>query len=210
MSRLAPLLFTALLLSWSGLSVVGCGSADEVPEADENAMAIAPAMRQAEAGDIDGAIRSLRGVVEGDGGNLRARFELARLQYEVGEASHFKERRAARAAAAFAEQDRREEEQANRREANEHHTRATPFYSAARDNLRIVVDSEPDHHRIAWAYYLLMRCELFFEQYEQALEDIRAAIRHGRPTGPLLAQWKDFEQGLMSRVEVVQRGSGDY
>ncbi len=209
MSRLAPLLLTALLLSWSGLSFVGCGSADELPEQDEDAQAIAPALRQAEAGDIDGAIRSLRGVVDGDGDNLRARFELARLQYEVGESSHFKERRAARAAAAFAEQDRREEEQANRREATEHHARATPFYTAARENLRVVVDAEPDHHRIAWAYYLLMRCELFFEEWESALENIRSAIRHGRPTGPLLAQWKDFEQGLMSRVEVIQRGSGD-
>ena len=209
MSRLAPLLLTALLLSWSGLSIVGCGSSEELPEETDEGRAIAPALRQAEAGDIDGAIRSLRGVVEGDGNNLRARFELARLQYEVGEASHFKERRAARAAAAFAEQDRREEEQANRREATEHHARATPFYSAARDNLRIVVDAEPDHHRIAWGYYLLMRCDLFFEEWESALENIRSAIRHGRPTGPLLAQWKDFEQGLMSRVELVQRGSGD-
>ncbi len=209
MFRLAPLLLTALFLSWSGLSVVGCGSSEELPEQDEEAQAIAPALRQAEAGDIDGAIRSLRGVVEGDSGNVRARFELARLQYEVGEASHFKERRAARAAAAFAEQDRREEEAANRREATDHHARALPFYTAARDNLNIVVDAEPDHHRKAWACYLLMRCALFFEEWESALTNIRAAIRLGKPTGPLLAQWKDMEQGIMARVEVTQRSGGD-
>lgn len=208
MSRLAPLLLTALLLSWSGLSIVGCGSSEEQPEETDEGRAIAPALRQAEAGDIDGAIRSLRGVVDGDSSNLRARFELARLQYEVGEASHFKERRAARAAAAFAEQDRREEEQANRREANEHRARATPFYSAARDNLNIVVDGESDHHRKAWACYLLMRCALFFEEYESALTNIRAAIRLGQPTGPLLAQWKDLEQGIKVRVELTQRGGG--
>ncbi len=207
MSRLAPLLLSVLLLSGSGLSFLGCSTSEEVQ--DERAQAIAPAMRQAEAGDIDGAIRSLRGVVEGDASNLRARFELARLQYEVGEASHFKERRATRAAATFAEQDRDEEETANRREATEHHARAQPFYTAARDNLRLVVESEPDHHRIAWAYYLLMRCDLFFEEWESALDNIRAAIRHGKPTGPLLAQWKDFEQGLMARVEVVQRSAGE-
>lgn len=205
-ARLALALVVALPAAVAPLAA-GCASVD--PEEAAASGVLQAGIRQAEAGDVDGAIRTLSNGVQQEPSNIIMRFELARLQYEVGEASHLKERRALRAAATFGEQGRRDEAQANRREANEHRARATPYYTAARDNLRVVCDTEPDHRRIAWAFFLLMRCDLFFEDWEEALEHIQRAIQHGRPTGPLLTQWRDFETGLKDRVSAQQRGSGD-
>ena len=87
-----------------------------------------------------------------------------------------------------------------RRKGTELSAGATPYYKAARSNLLIVVDDEPDDQRIAWAYYLLMRCSVFFQDWGDAHEEIEQAIVIGRPTGALLAQWREFQALLREKL----------
>jgi hypothetical protein len=130
------------------------------------------------------------------------RFELARLQYETGEAHHIRERQAVRKGARVAEQQRRDEAITHRREANDHRAKATPHMQAARENLKVVTDDESDAHLQAWGFYLLMRVDIFFEDWEAAAKDIERAIERGKPTGPLLAQWREYQTGLRDRAGI--------
>lgn len=186
------------IVTLAALLLGGCASAEDRPGND----IFAAGLRQAEQGNLEAAIRTLSNGVAQYPDHTRMRFELARLQYETGEAHHLRERAAALAGARFAEQGRREEALANRREANEHRAKATPHYQAARENLRVVVDDESDPHLAAWAYYLLMRTNIFFEDWEAAARDIERAIELGKPTGPQLAQWRQFQQGLKERAGI--------
>jgi tetratricopeptide (TPR) repeat protein len=183
-----------------GLALValagGCASTED---AGANAK-FKEGLAQAEAGNVEAAIRTLGNGVAEYPDHTRMRFELARLQYETGEAHHIRERQAVRAGARFAEQGRRDEALANRREANDHRAKATPHIQAARENLKIVVDDESDAHLQAWGYYLLMRTNIFFEDWEAAAHDIERAIERGKPTGPLLAQWREYQTGLRDRA----------
>ncbi|MBX3468978.1 MAG: hypothetical protein KF878_19070 [Planctomycetes bacterium] len=176
----------------------GCASSGD-PAGNE---VFAQGIKQAEQGNVDQAIRTLSGGVGQYPGHTRMRFELARLQYEVGEAHHVRERQAVRASARMAEQGRRDDALSHRREANEHRAKATPHYQAARENLRVVVDDTSDQHLAGWGYYLLMRTDIFFEDWQAAARDIERAIELGKPTGPLLAQWKEYEQGLRDRAGI--------
>lgn len=178
--------------------LTGCASLEDQAGND----VFAAGLKQAEQGNVDAAIRTLSNGVSQYPDHTRMRFELARLQYETGEAHHLRERQAVRAGARFAEQGRREEAVANRREANEHRAKATPHYQAARENLRVVVDDESDPHLAAWAYYVLMRTDIFFEDWEAAALDIERAIELGKPTGPLLAQWRQYQQGIKERAGI--------
>lgn len=189
--RTARLVLVAALLT-------GCASVED----QEGNDVFAAGLKQAEQGNVDAAIRTLSNGVSQYPDHTRMRFELARLQYETGEAHHLRERQAVRAGARFAEQGRREEALANRREANEHRAKATPHYQAARENLRVVVDDESDEHLAGWAYYVLMRTDIFFEDWETAAQDIQRAIELGKPTGPLLAQWREYQQGLKERAGI--------
>lgn len=173
----------------------GCASTDGAGNDSFKA-----ALEQAEKGNVDQAIKMLTAGVAQFPDHTRMRFELARLQYETGEAHHIRERQAMRASARFAEQGRRDEALAQRRQGNEHRAKATPHYQAARENLRVCVDDESDGHLCGWAYYLLMRTDVFFEDWENALHDIERAIEMGKPTGPLLAQWREYQQGLKDRA----------
>lgn len=178
--------------------LTGCASLEDQAGND----VFAAGLKQAEQGNVDAAIRTLSNGVSQYPDHTRMRFELARLQYETGEAHHLRERQAVRAGARFAEQGRREEAVANRREANEHRAKATPHYQAARENLRVVVDDESDPHLAAWAHYVLMRTDIFFEDWEAAALDIERAIELGKPTGPLLAQWRQYQQGIKERAGI--------
>lgn len=186
---------TAVCLSLAAL-LAGCSSLED----HEGNGVFSAGLKQAEQGNVEAAIRTLSNGVSQYPDHTRMRFELARLQYETGEAHHLRERQAVRAGARFAEQGRRDEAIANRREANEHRAKATPHYQAARENLRVVVDDESDPHLAAWAYYVLMRTDIFFEDWEAAALDIERAIELGKPTGPLLAQWREYQTGIKERA----------
>jgi hypothetical protein len=189
----------ALGAAWAlalGALLGGCASADSAEGND----VFEHGLKQAEGGDVEGAIRTLGGGVSQYPDHTRMRFELARLQYETGEAWHVRERQAIRAAARFAEDGKRDEASANRREANEMRAKATPNYQAARDNLRVVVDDESDEHRTAWAYFLLCRVDVFFEDWEAAVHDMDKAIELGKPTGQQLAQMREYQQGLKDKL----------
>jgi tetratricopeptide (TPR) repeat protein len=174
--------------------VAGCATTD--PGGND---AFKAALDMAEKGQVDQAIKMLTQGVAQFPNHTRMRFELARLQYETGEAHHIRERSAMRSSARFAEQGSRDQALAQRRQANEHRAKATPHYQAARENLRVCIDDESDARLCGWAYYLLMRTDVFFEDWESALQDIGKAIELGKPTGPLLAQWREYQQGLKDR-----------
>lgn len=176
--------------------LAGCSSTEE----DETGNAtFRKGLQLAEAGDVAGAIRAFEAGVGEHPGHTRMRFELARLQYESGEAHHTRERRAIVAGAGYMEIGQRDQALANQREANEARAKATPYYQAARDNLRVVVDDESDPQLCGWAYYLLMRVDVFFEDWEAAVLDCEKAIELGKPTGHKLAQMREYQQGLKDR-----------
>ena len=187
--------YVPLLLAVLILGSTGCAS---MTPASEKIFKLG--LEQAESGNVMQALKTLRKGVVAHSGHVRMRFELARLQYETGESHHLRERQAMRKAARFLERGKREEALSRRRAANESRAKATPYYQAAKENLTIVVDDEAEERRVAWGYYLLMRVDVFFEDYEAAYEDIEQAILLGRPTGPLLAQWREYQAGLRERL----------
>ncbi len=196
MNRSRAVWRTAVVVLVAAAALTGCASTEDA----EGNSVFSAGLKQAEQGNVEAAIRTLSNGVSQYPDHTRMRFELARLQYETGESHHLRERQAVRAGARFAEQGRREEALANRREANEHRAKATPHYQAARENLRVVVDDESDEHLAGWAYYVLMRTDVFFEDWEAAAKDIERAIELGKPTGPLLAQWRQYQQGVKERA----------
>lgn len=199
-SRLTRLAGAVVQLGLALVVVVagGCASTE-----DEGANGIFKrGLAEAEAGNVEAAIRTLNQGVGEYPRHTRMRFELSRLQYETGEAHHIRERQAVRAGARFAEQQRREEALSERRNAADHRAKATPHMQAARDNLKIVTDDESDAHLQGWGYYLLMRVDIFFEDWEAAAKDIERAIERGKPTGPLLAQWREYQTGLRDRAGI--------
>lgn len=189
-----------LLLGVLVLGSAGCASS---PLAGEKIFKTG--LEQAESGNVKEAMKTLEKGVSAHPDHVAMRFELARLQYETGESHHLIERQSMRKAARFLERGKREEALSNRRKANEGRAKATPFYRAAKDNLSIVVEEEDDELRAAWGYYLLMRVEVFFENYEAAHDDIEQAILLGHPTGPLLAQWREYQAGLREKLGPTSR-----
>ncbi|RMG06300.1 MAG: hypothetical protein D6731_26185 [Planctomycetota bacterium] len=194
LSRLSLAPFVVLALS--------CGCASAPPK--EAAKVYEQAMLQAEEGKTQEAMQTLRKGVERFPAATRLRFELARFQYEAGEAHHLRERAELRKAARFMEQGQRREALTHRRLGNEHRAKALPFYTAARDNLHVVVEQEEDERRAAWAYYLLMRVEVFFENWSAADEAIEQAILLGNPSGALLAQWREFQAGIKEQLRTYE------
>jgi hypothetical protein len=188
-TRLIGLFVTLALLA-------GCASS---PEDESGNATFRKGLDLAEGGDVAGAIRTFEAGVGEHPRHTRMRFELARLQYESGEAHHVRERQAIVAGAQYMELGQREPALANQRSANEARAKATPFYQAARDNLRVVVNDESDPQLCGWAYYLLMRVDVFFEDWESAVLDCEKAIELGKPTGHKLAQMREYQQGLRDR-----------
>ncbi len=188
---LAPLL--VLLALAPGCALAPPAEADDV---------FRSGLERAEAGDVEAAMTVLQDGVGRYPSHVRMRFELARLQYESGEVHHQQERKAMLAAAAATEAGRRDQAQSHQQQAGKHRARALPFYQAARDNLHEVIDSEDDEVRVGWAYYLLMRVAVFFEDWAIAHEAMGKAIEHGKPTGSLLAQWREYQAGLREKVDL--------
>lgn len=186
-----------LLLLCCGLAL-GCATGEE-----EGDGVFRDGLAKAEAGQVDAALQILQDGAKSYPSHLRMRFELARLQYEKGEAFHLNERRAVRASTLFQRRGKREEAAANRRLANQQRAKAVPFYQAARENLEYVAGKASEDHRTAWAHFLLMRVAVFFEDYETAYEQLERAIELGKPTGPKLAQWREYQAGLKTKLRYV-------
>lgn len=183
------------LLALAALALMGCASSGTAGND-----VFEKGLREAEAGRVEAAIKTLSDGVKSHPGHWRMRFELGRLQYESGEAFHLDERRALRQSEEFLLQGEREKARANRRRASDLRAKATPYYQAARENLRIVVTEVEDEHKVAWASYILMRVDIFFEDWERAQEDIRRAIELGKPTGPQLRQFREYEAGIRDKL----------
>lgn len=186
----------SLVLGCALATVAGCALA---PPKEANEV-FRRGLEQAESGAVDRAMATLEEGVKAYPTHTRMRFELARLQYESGEAHHVLERQSIRDGAVLAERGDRERAGAHRRQANKHRGRAVPFYRSARENLEAVVEQEGDEQRLGWAYFLLMRVHVFFEDWEKAYEASERAIEYGRPTGSKLAQWREYQSGIRDKL----------
>lgn len=191
MPNLCRLLALACLLLTAGCASAPSKAANEIYK---------QGLDQAKGGNTKAAIETFQNGIKTHPSHVRMRFELAQLQYTQGEAFHLNERIAMRKAASLAERGKRKEALAARRKGTELNASATPYYEAARNNLLIVVDDEEEDERIAWGYYLLMRCSVFFQRWEDGYEEIEQAIVIGRPAGALLAQWREFQSLLRERL----------
>ena len=187
-------LWRCLALLWCALAL-GCATGDV-----EGDGVFREGLTKAEAGQVDAALQILQEGAKSYPSHVRMRFELARLQYEKGEAFHLGERRAIRASTRFLTAGKREEAAANRRLATQQRAKALPFYQAARENLHYVTRHESENRREAWALFLLMRVAVFFGDYETAYEHLEHAIKLGKPTGRKLAQWREYQGGLRSKL----------
>jgi hypothetical protein len=158
-------------------------------------------LQLAEKGDVAGAMRALEEGVVSFPSHLRMRFALARLQYESGEKLHLQELNARQGATKLEDDGKKAEAQKFVRDANDLHTKATPFYRSAHDNLKIVATKTGDDTRAGWAYYLLMRCDVFFQDWEPAQDDLEKAIDKGKPVGSQQAQWQDYMRVIKRQVD---------
>lgn len=187
MQRLIPL----FLLCWLVCGCAGPGGGQQIYQ---------QGMDEANAGNVEAAIATLKRGVESHSGNLEMRFALGRLQYEQGEAFHLKELDLRRTGGALLESNRRDEGVAAQRQANLAHTQAVPHYRAAQEQFEFVVSHSDEPRQIAWASYLAMRVSLFFEEWREAYEHITLAIQEGKPTGKLLTNWRTFQANLKEKV----------
>ena len=193
---MALTLRTILALASAVLLASGCSSTPSKAATE----VYKQGLKQAEDGNVEAAMATLEKGTKSYPSHVRMRFELARLQYESGEAFHLKERIAMRKAADQSSRGQRDEALGNRRRGTEQHAKALPFYDAATKNLTIVADEEDDDRRAAWAHFLLMRCMVFYENWGDAYSNIEQAVLLGRPTGTLLAQWREFQALIKEKV----------
>jgi len=142
--------------------------------------------------DTAGAIKIFEDGLQADPRHTRMRFALARLQFDTGETQHIAERDAVTLARTYDEQKKAAEAQKAQREAQDRHQKAIPFYRAARENLTIVSENDNDQIRQAWAYELIMKCDVFFEEYDVATKHLQKAIDLGHPTGARLVAMQEF------------------
>lgn len=184
-SREEPLrtFFAVALLAVS----VGCSSASSTDSDDAYRRGLSVANS-----DTAGAIKIFEEGLAADPKHTRMRFALARLQYDTGETQHLAERDALNVARALDEQHKTADAQKATREAQDRHQKALPFYRAARENLAIVADNDSDDARKAWAYELMMKCDVFFEEWSEAVTHLDKAIKLGKPQGAKLAAMQDF------------------
>jgi tetratricopeptide (TPR) repeat protein len=183
------------------VALAGCASTS--PEADDTyrkGLSLANS-------DTAGAIKIFEDGVASYPKHNRMRFALARLQYDTGETQHLAERDAMALARTCQDQKRVQEAQKAERDAQDRHQKALPFYRAARENLKIVAENDPDEARDAWAYELLMKCDVFFEEYDTAADHLKKAIDMGRPSGAKLSAMQQYLAEL--RKESGRRDKGD-
>lgn len=170
-----------------GLSC-GCSSVD--PAANE---IYERGVDQAENGNVSGAITILSGGAESHPDHMPMRMALGRLQYELGEAEHIREREARRLAKRLIATGQRQEALGATREANAFRQEALPYYEDARTHLDAVADHGDSDKQRGWAYYLLIRVHVFFEDWEAVNYAIDQAINLRKPPGALLAKWREFQ-----------------
>jgi tetratricopeptide (TPR) repeat protein len=176
----------------------GCASTDSGSKIYEQGL------RQAEEGNLDGAIQTLKKGAASYPENARILLELARLQMEKGQPFHLLEREQMRAYSAQLEAGEITPAQEALRAANVARSKAVPWYTAARENLELVVDNEENPERLAWGSMLAMKAAVFFEDWPAAYDHLSRAIDKGHPTGQRLATWRDYQAALKEKV-----GKGD-
>jgi hypothetical protein len=179
-------------LAFLAIAGAGCSSSQKESDAD---VAYRQGLARSQ-GDTMGAIKIFEDGLTSYPDHTRMRFALARLQYDTGEVQHIEERRAVAATRNASEEGHASDVPKLEREAQDHHAKALPFYRACRENLRLVVAKDDDSIRQGWAYELLMRCDIFFEDYKQAVDDLQKAIDRGNPQGQKLSDWQEILKQL--------------
>ncbi|MCA8923251.1 MAG: hypothetical protein KDD82_15655 [Planctomycetes bacterium] len=169
---------------------LGCGCSSVDPAANE---VYERGLGQAEEGNILAAVKTLSEGSEQYSGHMPMRFALGRLQFELGEAEHVRERQARRTAKRLIAAGQRKEALAAAREANSLRQKALPYYERARENLTTVADRGDSDRQRGWAYYVLIRVHVFFEDWEAANYAIDQAINLRKPPGALYAKWREFQ-----------------
>ncbi|MBL4844869.1 MAG: hypothetical protein JKY65_05020 [Planctomycetes bacterium] len=164
-------------------------------------------MDEANAGNLEAAVETLRKGVGSFPGNLDMRLGLARLQFERGMVFHERELQLRRTSAALFESDRSAEGTSASRGARAAHRQAEPLFKSCEEQVDVVVRASDDPKTIAWASSLGMRVALFFEDYQGAYDHISRAINEGKPTGQLLTKWRNFQASL--REKSVGVGADD-
>ena len=155
-------------------------------------------LNQAEAGNILGAVKILSDGANQYSGHMPMRFALGRLQFELGEAEHVRERQARRLAKRLLANGKRQEALSAAREANALRSKAVPWYEKARENLDHVAHHGDDDRQRGWAYYVLIRVYVFYEEWEEASYAIDQAIALRKPPGNLYAKWREFQAQIRS------------
>lgn len=157
-------------------------------------------MDEANAGNLEAAVETLKKGVNNFPGNLDMRLGLARLQFERGMIFHERELQLRRDAAALLESDRRDEGASASRAATLAHNQAVPLFKSCHEQVDVVISDSDEAKKVAWASYLAMRVSLFFEDYYEAYEHITRAIHEGKPTGQLLTNWRNFQASLKEKA----------
>ncbi len=185
--RTLSTVFVLLLL----LAGPGCASAPPQEAEDKYKEGLARAQT-----DTQGAMKIFEEGLGTYPNHHRMRFALARLQHDTGETQHLESLRLRHVARTAEEAGKPNDAQKASREAQDARNRALPFYRAAKENLLIVAKNDPDSVRQAWAYYILAKCDVFFEDYELAVEHLEKAIDLGHPAGQQLGQWQEMLASL--------------
>ena len=180
----------------AALSLLGAGCASSQPAEAEEIYKDGQSKAQT---DSQGAIKAYEAGLVNYPNHTRMRFALAQLQYEQGEVQHLEQLRLKAAARRFEDEGKTSDSQKTLRDAEDRKTKALPFYRAARDNFQIVAEHDSADLRRAWAYQLLVKCDVFFEDYEAAADHMDKAIDLGKPTGQKLAQYKEFQGSLKAQ-----------
>lgn len=179
------------------VSLVGCSSNKPSPESEDTyrkGLSVANS-------DTAGAIKIFEDGLQADPRHHRMRFALARLQYDTGETQWIAERDASAAARRLDEDHKSSDAGKAKHEAQDRHQKALPFMRAARENLNVVIENDTDQPRRAWAYELVMKCDVFFDEFDKAAEHLQKAIDLGRPTGARLASMQEFLASLKKEAK---------
>ena len=186
--------------SWALLTVIlapflGCASADY-----SGSKLYEQARNEANSGNAEAAMATLKKGVSSYPDNPRIRLELARLQIEKGEAHHLQERELMRTYGSLLEADQVTEARASLAEAEAQRAKALPWYTAARDHLDLAIQIEEEPEFVAWSSELATKVAVFFEDWKAAYDHLTEAIELGKPTGERLARWREFQAALRQKV----------
>ncbi|MGE0713764.1 MAG: tetratricopeptide repeat protein [Planctomycetota bacterium] len=190
-----PQSFPCLALALALSALAGCATADT-----SGGAIYEQGIKEAQAGNIDAAIGTLKRGATTYPDNPRIRLELARLQLEKGEPFHLQECNLRRQQADQLESSQPQEAQQSQREANAMRTRALPWYQAARENLEVVISLEEEPEMLAWASELAMKAAVFFEDWRAAYDHLKRAIEKGKPSGQRLSDWRNYQAALREKI----------